>query len=382
MQQRLLEPEHRDFAEAVRAFLAREVTPRHAAWEREGQVDREVWRAAGRAGLLGFDVDPEFGGGGSDDIRYPVLLTEELVRAGATGLGFALHNDVVAPYLNELATPEQRRRWLPGFCSGELVTAIALTEPGAGSDLSGLTTSAVPDGDDAYRIKGAKTFVTNGVLADLVIVAARTEPPGGLRGGLSLFVVERGTPGFERGRPLAKIGRHAQDTAELFFDDVRVPAANLLGKRGHGLAYATRHLARERLSIAASAVAGAETVLAATLEYCRTRTAFGQPIGSFQHNRFELAEMSTEVEIARVYVDQCLMDHNAGRRDPVTAARAKWWTTDLQKRVVDRCLQLHGGYGYMAEQPVARAFVDTRMMPIYGGTNEIMKELIGRSMGV
>ena len=381
MQQHLLDPEHRDFAAAVRTFVEREVTPFHADWERAGLVDRGVWSAAGKAGLLGFDVAPEYGGGGTDDIRYPVLLAEELIRAGATGLGFALHNDVVAPYLNQLATPEQQRRWLPGFCSGELVTAIAITEPATGSDMQALTTSAVLDGD-AYVLKGTKTFVTNGIHADLVIVAARTEPADRLRGGLSLLVVERGMAGFERGRPLDKIGRPAQDTAELFFDDVRVPVANLLGKRGRGMRHLTEHLQRERLSIAAAAVAGAETVFAGTLEYCRTRTAFGQAIGSFQHNRFELAEMSTEIEIARTYVDQCLMDHNAGRRDPVTAARAKWWTTDLQKRVVDRCLQLHGGYGYMREQAVARAFLDTRMMPIYGGTNEIMKELIGRSLGV
>ncbi|SEK74138.1 acyl-CoA dehydrogenase family protein [Streptacidiphilus jiangxiensis] len=381
MQEHVLDQEHRDFAAMVRAFVEREVAPFHEEWERRGLVDRQVWRAAGGAGLLGFDVAVELGGGGTEDIRYPVLLAEELVRAGATGLGFALHNDVVGPYLNALGTEEQRRRWLPGFCSGELVTAIAITEPGAGSDLQALTTRAELQGD-SYVLNGAKTFVTNGVHADLVIVAARTEPGDRLRGGLSLLVVERGMPGFERGRPLEKLGRPAQDTAELFFDDVRVPAANLLGRRGHGLRHLREHLVRERLSIAAAAVAGAETVFAQTLEYCRTRTAFGQPIGSFQHNRFELAEMSTEIDIARTYVDRCLLDHNAGRRDPVTAARAKWWTTDLQRRVVDRCLQLHGGYGYMREQAVARAFVDTRMMPIYGGTNEVMKELIGRSLGV
>jgi alkylation response protein AidB-like acyl-CoA dehydrogenase len=340
-----------------------------------------VWRAAGTAGLLGFDIATDYGGGGTDDIRYPVLLAEELIRAGATGIGFGLHNEVVSPCLNQLATDEQRRRWLPGFCSGELVSAIAITEPDAGSDLRAITTSAVRDGD-TYLLKGAKTFVTNGVHADLVIVAARTNPADGLRGGISLLVVERGMPGFERGRPMAKIGQHAQDVAELFFDEVRVPVANLLGRPDRGLAHLTDNLQRERLSIAATAVAGAETVFAQTLAYCRTRTAFGQPIGGFQHVRFELAEMSTELEIARTYVDQCLLDHNAGRRDPISAARAKWWTTDLQKRVVDRCLQLHGGYGYLRDQSVARAFLDTRMMPIYGGTNEIMKEMIGRSLGV
>ncbi len=381
MRDHLLDPDHRDFAAMVRTFIAREITPHHADWERAGMVDRQVWRAAGKAGLLGFDVAPEFGGGGTDDIRYPVLLAEELVRAGASGIGFGLHNEVIAPCLNQLATPAQKQRWLPGFCSGELVSAIAITEPGAGSDLQGITTSAVLDGD-AYVLKGTKTFVTNGIHADLVIVAAKTDPADRLRGGISLLVVERGMPGFERGRPLEKIGQHAQDTAELFFDDVRVPVANLLGKRDRGMRHLMDNLQRERLGIAATAVAGAETVFAQTLEYCRTRTAFGRAIGGFQHIRFELAEMSTELEIARGYVDQCLADHNAGRRDPVTAARAKWWTTDLQKRVVDRCLQLHGGYGYMREQSVARAFLDTRMMPIYGGTNEIMKEMIGRSLGV
>ena len=381
MRDHLLESEHRDFAAMVRAFIDREITPYHADWERAGVVDRSVWHAAGRAGLLGFEVAPEYGGGGTEDIRYPVLLAEELIRAGATGVGFTLHNDVIAPCLNRLATPEQRRRWLPGVCSGELITAIAITEPGAGSDVQSITTRAALDGD-AYVLKGSKTFVTNGVLADLVIVAAKTNPADRLRGGISLLVVERGMPGFERGRPLAKLGQHAQDTAELFFDDVRVPVANLLGQPDRGMRYLTENLSRERLGIAAAAVAGAETIFAQTLEYCRARTAFGQPIGGFQHVRFELAEMSTELELARTYVDQCLLDHNAGRRDPVTAARAKWWTTEMQRRLVDRCLQLHGGYGYLREQAVAKAFVDTRMMPIYGGTNEIMKEMIGRSLGV
>jgi alkylation response protein AidB-like acyl-CoA dehydrogenase len=377
----LLESEHRDFAAMVRAFIAREISPYYADWERDGVVDRNVWRAAGRAGLLGFEIAPEYGGGGTEDIRFPVLLAEELVRAGVTGIGFVLHNDVTVPCLNRLATDEQRRRWLPGACSGELITAIAITEPGAGSDMQAITTSAALDGD-AYVLKGSKTFVTNGVLADLVIVAAKTNPGDRLRGGISLLVVERDMPGFDRGRPLAKIGQHAQDTAELFFDDVRVPVANLLGRVDRGMLYLTENLSRERLGIAAAAVAGAETVFARTLEYCRTRTAFGQPIGGFQHVRFQLAEMSTELEIARTYVDQCLLAYNAGRRDPITAARAKWWTTELQRRLVDTCLQLHGGYGYMREHSVAKAFVDTRMMPIYGGTNEIMKEMIGRSLGV
>ncbi|MFE4974512.1 acyl-CoA dehydrogenase family protein [Kitasatospora sp. NPDC056651] len=368
------------FRELARTFLVREVVPHHAAWEEAGLVDREVWRAAGRHGLLGLDVPEEYGGAGVADFRFHAALSEEIVRVGAYGLGFALHNDVVAPYLLRLGTAEQKRRWLPGFCSGDLVTAIAMTEPEAGSDLQAIRTTARRDGDH-YVLNGAKTFITNGVHADLVIVAARTEAGSGAR-GLSLLVVERGMAGFERGRKLDKIGMRAQDTAELFFDDVRVPAANLLGRPGRGFLHLADNLPQERLGIAAYAVAGAETAFAHTLAHCRTRTAFGQPIGSFQHIRFELAEMATELEIARTYVDRCVERHNAGRLDEVGAAKAKWWATDLQRRVLDRCVQLHGGYGFMREYPVARAYVDTRVHPIYGGTNEIMKEIIGRSLGV
>jgi long-chain-acyl-CoA dehydrogenase len=379
-----LEPAHRAFRAMVREFLDRHVVPHHADWERAGQVDREVWRTAGKQGLLGFDVPVEYGGGGIADFRYPVILNWEVMRVGATGLGFALHNDVVTPYLLTLGTPEQKRRWLPGFCSGELVTAIAMTEPGAGSDLQAVRTAAVRDGDH-YVLNGTKTFVTNGIHADLVIVAARTGGSGGSGAGgrgLSLLVVERGMPGFERGPALRKIGMHAQDTAELYFSGVRVPAGNLLGRGGRGLLYIADNLPRERLSIAAYALAGAQTAFDRTVEYCRTRTAFGQPIGSFQHVRFELAEMATELDVTASYVDRCIAEQNAGRLDAVTAAKAKWWATDLQRRVLDRCLQLHGGYGYMAEFPVAKAFCDNRVHAIYGGTNEIMKETIGRALGV
>jgi alkylation response protein AidB-like acyl-CoA dehydrogenase len=381
MRDAVLEPEHLAFRETVRAFVGREVLPDYDAWEQAGQVDRRVWTAAGRAGLLGLDVATEYGGGGTEDYRFAALLTEELARTGTSGLGIPLHNDVIGPYLNRLADDGQRKRWLPGFCSGDVITAIALTEPDAGSDLGAMRTTAVRDGD-GYLLNGTKTFVSNGIHADLIIVAAVTDPQRQSRGRVSLMLVERGMPGLERGSPLRKLGLHAQDTAELFFHDVRVPAANLLGAEGRGLRSLMEHLPRERLSIAVSAVASAEAVFAETLEYCRTRRAFGRPIGELQHIRFELAEMSTELEIARTYVDQCLLDHVAGRLDPVGAARAKWWTTDLQKRVIDRCLQLHGGYGYMREYRVARAFVDTRMMTIYGGTNEIMKEIIGQSLGL
>ncbi|WP_405713764.1 acyl-CoA dehydrogenase family protein [Streptomyces xanthophaeus] len=375
-----LSPEHLDFRDMVRAFVEREIVPFHADWERAGLVDREVWRSAGKHGLLGIDVPEEYGGGGVRDFRYQAIISEEIMRVGATGVGFALHNDVVAPYLLDLATEEQKRRWLPGFCSGELVTAIAMTEPEAGSDLQAVRTSARLDGEH-YVLSGAKTFITNGIHADLVIVVARTGPGRGAR-GLSLLVVERGMAGFERGRKLEKIGMAAQDTAELFFDEVRVPVTNLLGRAGRGFLHLANNLPQERLGIAAYAVAAAETAFAQTLEYCKARTQFGRAIGGFQHVRFELAEMATELDVARTYVDRAVAEHNAGRLDAVDAAKAKWWATDVQRRVLDRCVQLHGGYGFMRETPVARAFVDNRVHPIYGGTNEIMKEIIGRDLGV
>jgi alkylation response protein AidB-like acyl-CoA dehydrogenase len=302
-----------------------------------------------------------------------------LVAAGATGFGATLHNDVILPYLSRLASEEQKQRWLPGFCSGELISAIAMTEPGAGSDLQGIRAIARRTGE-GYLLNGQKTFISNGILADLVIVVARTDPDAGHE-GISLLVVERDMPGFERGRNLAKIGQKAQDTAELFFHDVLVPARNLLGEEGKGFAYLMRNLPQERLSIAVAAIAGAEKVLELTKEYCRTRTAFGQPIGKFQHTRFELAEMATEVQIGRVFLDRCVAEHLRGALSGEDAAMAKWWLTELNKRVVDRCLQLHGGYGYMMEYPVARAFVDSRVQTIYGGTTEIMKEIVGRAMG-
>ncbi|MEU7796419.1 acyl-CoA dehydrogenase family protein [Micromonospora tulbaghiae] len=369
--------DHLAFAELVRAFIDKEITPHHERWEADGIVDRGVWRAAGAAGLLGFFVDERYGGAGVTDRRFHAVLTEELARAGASGPAFGLHNDIIGPYLTDLTTEEQKQRWLPGFCSGEIVTAIAMSEPGAGSDLAGITTTAVRDGDD-WVLNGQKTFISNGILADLVIVVARTDPGAGRR-GISLLVVERGMPGFERGRNLDKLGQKAQDTAELFFADVRVPAANLLGAEGEGFAYLMRNLPLERLSIAVAALAGAETVFAQTLDYCRQRQAFGRPIGSFQHNRFVLAELATELRLGRVFVDQCLVAPDLSAE---TAAMAKWWCTELQQRVVDRCLQLHGGYGYMREYPVARAYLDARVQTIYGGTTEIMKEVIGRSLGL
>jgi alkylation response protein AidB-like acyl-CoA dehydrogenase len=380
VQSALYEAEHEAFRASVREFLAKEVVPHHAAWEEAGVVDRAVWQKAGAQGLLGMDVAEEFGGGGVKDFRYNAILAAEVSRVGASGLGFTLHNDVVAPYLTDLATDEQKARWLPGFVSGDLITAIAMSEPGAGSDLQGLTTTARRDGDD-WVLNGSKTFITNGLLADLVIVVARTDPDAGAR-GFSLLVVERGMPGFERGRKLEKIGMKAQDTAELFFEDVRVPAANLLGTEGHGFFHLMNNLPQERLSIAAVAVAASRIVLDLTVQYCKDRTAFGKPIGKFQNTRFELAEMHTEVTIAETYLEEAIREHNAGRFTVEDAAMAKWWTTELQKRVVDGCMQLHGGYGYMLEYPVAKAFLDSRVQTIYGGTTEIMKEIVGRSLGL
>jgi alkylation response protein AidB-like acyl-CoA dehydrogenase len=380
MEQHLYESEHEDFRQLCRTFLAREAAPHHEEWERAGIVGREVWRKAGAAGLLGMDVDTEYGGGGQRDFRFNAVLVEEIIAAGLTGLGFGLHNDVVAPYLTELTTPEQRKRWLPGFCSGELITAIAMSEPGAGSDLAGIRTSATRDGD-TYVLGGQKTFITNGEQADLVIVVVKTDPERGAH-GVSLIAVERDTPGFTRGRRLDKVGLKANDTAELFFDDCRVPAENLLGSENSGFYHLMGNLPRERLSIAVGAVAASEWMLTTTLAYVRDRQAFGRAIGSFQYNRFVLAELDTEVTIARTFLNHCVTEFNAGRLTVADAAKAKWWTTELQNKVADRCVQLHGGYGYMREYPIAKAWLDSRVQTIYGGTTEIMKEIIGRSLGL
>ncbi|EXG79654.1 acyl-CoA dehydrogenase family protein [Cryptosporangium arvum] len=381
MRRTLYEEDHEAFRSTARTFLAKEVVPFHDEWEKEGLVDRRIWTAAGAQGLLGTDVPEEYGGGGIKDFRYNAVLTDETIAVGASGVGFSLHNDVTAPYLTDLATDEQKQRWLPGFCSGELITAIAMTEPGAGSDLQGIATHARKDGTD-FVLNGSKTFITNGIHADLVLVVARTDPDAKAAHGLSLLAVERGMPGFERGRNLDKIGMKAQDTAELFFDDVRVPKENVVGELNQGFIHLMTMLPQERLSIAVAAVAGARTVFDRTLEYVKDRKAFGRPVGSFQHNRFVLAEMATELELAETYLDKAVTEHNKGQYTAVDASMAKWWTTEMQKRVVDRCVQLHGGYGFMREYPVARAYTDTRITTIYGGTTEIMKEIVGRSLGV
>jgi alkylation response protein AidB-like acyl-CoA dehydrogenase len=382
MRRTLFESEHVDFRESVRRFVAEEVTPHQEEWERDGIVPRALFATAAAKGMLAMQVPERYGGVGSDDFRFNQIVGEELGAAGAagSGLGITLHNDVCLPYFLDLCTDEQRERWLPGIADGTLITAVAMTEPEMGSDLAGLRTTAKRDGD-GYIVNGSKTFITNGINADLVITAVKTDPTQ-RHAGISLLVLERGMDGLQRGRNLEKVGQHSQDTAELFFEDVSVPAENRLGDEGLGFRYMTANLAQERLSIALSAVAAARGALDATLEYVKQRTAFGQPIGSFQNSRFALAEMATEVELATTFCDQAVLALNRGELSREDAAMAKWWSTELQGRVVDRCVQLHGGYGYMLEYPIARAFVDARVTRIYGGTTEIMKEIVGRSLGV
>ncbi len=382
MERTLFEDDHELFRDSVRGFIAKEMVPFHDDWEEAGIVDRSLFRKAGAQGFLGMAAPEEHGGGGVEDFRYNVVIAEEIQRAGvnAAGLGWTLHNDICLPYFLTLCTAEQQARWLPGICSGELITAIAMTEPGIGSDLASMSTTALRDGDH-YVVNGSKTFITNGINADLVITAVKTDPSE-RHAGMSLIVLERDMAGFERGRNLDKIGMHAQDTAELFFTDVEVPVTNRLGDEGSGFRSLVGNLPQERLSIAVTGVAAARQALDITLAYAKERTAFGQPIGAFQNSRFRLAEMATEVEIAQTFVDRCVVALDDGVLTAEEAAMAKWWCTELQKRVVDACVQLHGGYGYMTEYPIARAYADARITTIYGGTTEIMKEIIGRSLGV
>ena len=380
MRRTLYGPDHEAYRETVREFLAREVVPYQHDWDRQHMIDRTVFARAAKAGIYGLQIDERFGGAGERDYRYRMVVCEELARvfAFSFGLTVSLQDDLVLHYLLDLTTELQKQRWLPGFVSGELIGALAMTEPGAGSDLKGIRTSARRDGDQ-WILNGQKTFISSGIMADVVVVAARTDPEGGSR-AFSLFVVERDTPGFERGRQLDKIGLPAQDTAELFFHDAVVPAANLLGEAGRGLPYLMSHLPRERLGVTAKAIGNSRAIFDQTVEYCRQRTAFGQPLTGQQHIRFELAEMATQIDIAEAYVDKSVLAFNAGELSAVDAAKGKWYVSELQKSVIDRCLQLHGGYGYMTEYPVARAFLDTRVQTIYGGTTEIMKEIIGRDI--
>lgn len=370
--------DHEAYRESVREFLRREVEPHHERWEREHGVDRAVWAIAGANGMLGLGVPEEFGGGGEPDYRYRFVFAEEIARTGFTsfGVGIGLQDDIVIPYFLDLATPEQKQRWLPGLASGELIGAIAMTEPGTGSDLQGIRTTAVRDGDH-WVLNGAKTFITSGIQSDVVIVVAKSDPSAGSR-GFTLFVVERDDPGFTRGRQLEKVGLDAQDTAELFFEDVRLSDDRVLGAPGAAMRYLMERLPRERLSIAAAAVAASEAAVRWTLEYVHERTAFGQRVADFQNTRFVLAELETETDITRAYVEKAALALNEGELTAVEASKAKWWASELQVRATSRCLQLFGGFGYMLEYPIARAYRDARIQTIYGGTTEIMKEIIGR----
>ena len=384
MEREHYDDDHLAFGEAFRAFADKEIVPNYLDWEEEGITPREVFREAGRSGFLGMSVPEEYGGGGVDDFRFNQILDEEIADAGITGsgLGLSLHNDTCLPYFLSFANDEQKARWLPGIAAGELITAVAMTEPGAGSDLAGMRTTAKRDGDH-YVVNGSKTFITNGINSDLVITAVKT---GGdstdRRGGMSLVIVERGMPGFERGRNLSKVGLHSQDTAELSFTDVRVPVENLLGAEGDGFGQLTQKLPQERTSIAVSALAEAKAAFTETVRYVRDRKAFGTPVGSFQNTKFVLADLATEIDLAQAFLDRCVNRLIAGRLDAADAAKAKYYCTELQGRVMDRCLQLHGGYGFMNEYPISRRYRDARVTRIYGGTSEIMKSVISKSIGL
>jgi len=372
--------DHDAFRTAFRDWLDHEVVPHHEQWEHEGITPRELWLEAGKLGFLGLTVPEQYGGGGTDDYRFAAIMTEEIGDTGVigSGNGITLHNDIVLPYLLALCTDDQKDRWLPGTCTGEVIGALAITEPNTGSDVAGVRTTAVRHGD-TFVVNGAKTFISNGINSDIVVTTVKTDTSAGHR-GMSLLVLERGMPGFERGRNLDKLGMHAQDTAELFFTDVEVPVGNLLGEEGKGFYYLMHNLAQERLGIAVGAVAVAQAAIRWTLEYTTGRTAFGKPVSSFQHSKFLLAELHTETQVAQVYVDRCIDLHVEGALSAEQAAAAKYYCTELQNRVVDRCVQLHGGYGYMREYPIARAWADSRIQTIYGGTTEIMKEIVGRAL--
>ncbi|WP_354699114.1 Acyl-CoA dehydrogenase [Paraconexibacter sp. AEG42_29] len=380
----LYEDDHEDFRESFRRFLANEVVPHFEQWEKDGIVPREVFAAAGANGFLGMQVPEEYGGAGvGDDFRFNAIIGEECCAAGVGGfgVGITLHNDVCLPYFLEYCNEEQKQRWLPGICDGTLITAVAMTEPGTGSDLAGIRTKAIKQDDGSYVMDGAKTFITNGINGDLIITAAKTDPKERHR-GLSIFIVERDTPGFERGRNLEKVGMHSQDTAELFFDGARVPAENLLGDEGSGFKYLVSNLAQERMSIALLGVGVAEAALQETITYVKERQAFGQPISGNQVVRHMLADCRAEIDCVQAFVDQCLTELGERTLTPERAASCKLLATELQGRVTDKCVQLHGGYGYMTEYAVGRMYADARVTRIYGGANEIMKEIIAKGLGV
>ena len=375
----VFESEHEMFRDSFRKFLIEQAVPYHEQWEKDGQVSRELWKKAGENGYLSPTV-PEAYGGVEADFRFNAIVDEEVANLGLSGIGFGLHSDIAVPYIMAYGTEDQKQRYLPGCVNGDIITAIAMTEPGTGSDLQGVKTNAILDeSGEFYILNGSKTFITNGQMADLVIVVAKTNPESGAK-GTSLLLVEANSPGFEKGQNLHKIGMKAQDTSELFFQDVKVPKQNLLGAEGMGFIYLMQELPQERLSVGLNAIAGAESILEQTIKYVKERKAFGREISSFQNTQFKLAEMSATLTMARVFVDKCLELHLEKKLDVVTAAKLKLLATDIQCDVVDECLQLHGGYGYMWEYPVARAYADARVQKIYAGTNEIMKLIIARSL--
>ncbi|GIM47203.1 acyl-CoA dehydrogenase [Collibacillus ludicampi] len=376
-----LRDEHRIFRDTLRKFLEKEAVPYFDRWEEERIVPRSFWKKMAEQGYLCPDIDEKYGGAGADWV-YNVVINEELERVGSGMLGITLHNDIVVPYIKEYATEEQKERWLPGCVSGDLITAIAMTEPGAGSDLASIRTTAVRDGDH-YILNGQKTFITNGIQSDLIIVACKTDPKAvPAHKGISLIVVERDTPGFSRGRKLDKIGLHSQDTAELIFEDCRVPAENLLGEEGKGFIYMMEKLQQERLVVTISAQVSAEEMLKMTIDYVKSREAFGQPISKFQNTQFKIAEMATEIEVSRAFLDQLIADHINGKEIVTKVSMAKWWVTEMAKRVASQCLQLHGGYGYMEEYKIARRYRDIPVTAIYAGSNEIMKRIIAKKLGL
>jgi acyl-CoA dehydrogenase len=381
MDRNLFSADHDTFRQSFRQFIDREIRPHQERWRGEGQVDREIWRKAGAQGFLCPWLDEKYGGAGADFL-CSVIVMEELARAYESGFAMSLHSDIVVPYLYSFGTEDQKQRWLPGCASGELVTALAMTEPGTGSDLAALTTMAVRDGDD-YVINGSKTFISNGQLCDIAVIAAKTDPdPANAHKGISMFVLEAGRKGFAKGRRLHKMGMASQDTSELFFEDCRVPAANLLGPEGGGFMMMMQKLQQERLCVAIGAVAGAEQVLEDTIIYTKERKAFGKPISKFQNTQFKLVECLAKVEVGRAYVDKVIAGHIAGKHLVKECSIAKFWTTDMGQEVVDTCLQFFGGYGYMLEYPVTRAFMDARVQRIYAGTNEIMKVIVAKQLGL
>ncbi len=379
MERTLFQEEHDIFRQSFRKFVEKHIIPYHEQWEKDGIVPRDLWLKAGAEGFLCAWLDEEYGGVEADFL-YSVVIIEEMARACAHGPAFSLHSDVVSPYIYAFGNEKQKKRWLPQCVTGEKILALAMTEPGAGSDVAAMRTTAIRDGDH-YVVNGQKTFITNGILSDIVVTAVKTDPKAEpAHSGVSLLVIERETPGFERGRNLEKLGIHAQDTAELSFEDCRVPVENLLGTEGAGFIYMMQKLQQERLVIAIGSQAGAEKILESTIEYCKDRELFGQPLSKFQNTRFKIAEMATEIEIGRVFMDRLIQEHMAGSDVVTESTMAKYWTPQMQIRVVDECLQLHGGYGYMMEYPVAKFYIDTRVQTIYGGTNEVMKEIISRRM--